>query len=455
MYLENKMFKVLVCLLCFYLTGCQMAMDLAPVINREDRVDVSLGENKGRPIAYDSAVIELKRGTTYIAYPYWRWSFDNVNLTWLDQCNVSLKNRFSASTEEWSTGESAFGGWDSEASVFVEAPLKELGYDVVSHQKSAFRQNYEKHRSELLLSAHIKEIKSNICNLFNILYFKDVDLIAGNATILVHWEVFDKLKDEVVATFDTYGMGVVEKPTKNGEQLILLRALEDATDNLARMEGFIQLVRGQSDVRQLLKMEKEQTAIEVKIKKPRTKMLYENATLLKRAVVQVGDDGTGFFISPDGYILTNLKNVGNAKMIEIVDSHGVRQSAKIIRRNERLNVALLKIDLKNHAFLDVAGEEIPKALKEVFTIGNPADYTARSTLARGMVSSWRFKAKKDQHFIQASIPTTQGYAGAPLMDEYGHVLGIHDGRNLDETSFSYFIPIHDVLRALKIQLKQD
>jgi hypothetical protein len=41
------------------------------------------------------------------------------------------------------------------------------------------------------------------------------------------------------------------------------------------------------------------------------------------------------------------------------------------------------------------------------------------------------------------------------MDEYGHVLGIHDGRNLDETSFSYFIPIHDVLRSLKIQLKQD
>ena len=52
------MFKVLACLLCFYLTGCQMAMDLAPVISREDRVDVSLGKNKGRPIAYDSAVID-------------------------------------------------------------------------------------------------------------------------------------------------------------------------------------------------------------------------------------------------------------------------------------------------------------------------------------------------------------------------------------------------------------
>ena len=455
MYLENKMLKILVCLLCFYLTGCQMAMDLAPVISREDRPEVLLGKNKGRPIAYDSAIIELKRGTPYVAYPYWRWSFDDVNLTWLDQCNVSLKNRFSASIEEWSTGESAFGGWESEAAVFVEAPLKELGYDVVSHQKSSFRQQYEKHRSELLLSAHIKQIKSNICNVFNILYFKDADLVAGNAVISVHWEVFDKLKDKVIATFDTQGMGVVEKPTKNGEQLILLRALEDAADNLGRMDDFIRLVRGKSDVRQLLKKEKAQSSVVIKVKTPKTKMIYENSNLLKRSVVQVGESGTGFFISSDGYILTNLKNVGHAETVSVTDNYGVRQNAKVIRPNERLGVVLLKMDLENHAFLDITKEELSKDLKEVFTIGNPADYTARSTLARGMVSAWRMKAKKDQHFIQASIPTTQGYAGAPLMDEYGHVLGIHDGRNLNETTFSYFIPIHDVLRALKIQLTQD
>lgn len=447
--------QIVVLVFCFLLLGCQRAMKLSPVLSREERPDIHLENDKGRPIAFDSAFIELKRGTPYIAYPYWRWSFDDVDLTWLDQCNVSLKNRFSASIEEWSTGEDSFGGWDSEASVFVEAPLKELGYDVVSHQKSSFRQNYEKIRSELLLSAHIKEIKSNVCNLFNILYFKDADLVAGNATILVYWEVFDKLKNKVVATFESEGMGVVNKPTKDGKQLILLRALEDATDHLARQSAFIKLVRGQTNINALIKQEKNQKPIVVKIRKPKTDFIYERMSLLKRAVVQVGNDATGFFISSDGYILTSLKAVGDAKNIAVTDSQGTRQTGRVIRTNERLGVALISLKMENHTYLDVAQEELPKELKEVFTIGNPADFSARSTLSRGMISSWRFKSRHKQQFIQASIPTTKGYAGAPLMDEYGHVLGIHDGRNSGETTFSYYIPIHDVLRALKIQFKQD
>ena len=93
-----------------------------------------------------------------------------------------------------------------------------------------------------------------------------------------------------------------------------------------------------------------------------------------------------------------------------------------------------------------------KELTEVFTIGNPADFQARSTLARGTISASRYQTTKDQHFIQASIPTTDGYAGAPLLDENALVLGLHDGRNTDETSFSYYIPIHDVLRAMNIRL---
>ncbi len=437
-------------ILFFILCGCQMALPLTEIDALEDRKAVHV--HRTRPIAYDSASIELKRGTTYVAYPYWRWSFDEVHISLMDACNVSVKNRLSASTAEWSTGESVFGGWDSEAATFVESPLKELGYDVVSHTKSSFRREREHRRAELLLSAHIVDIKSNICNVFNVLYFKDVNIVAGNASIRVKWEVYDKLKDEVIATFESEGKGVVEKPTQDGNKLILLRALEDASDNLGRQEAFIRLLEDQVNVRDLIAKEKQQSVLSLKIKKVRSDPIYERISTLKRSVVQVGDDATGFFIAPDGYILTNLKAVGHAEKVAIIDNQGSRQTAHVVRRNERLGIALLYLEVTNHPYLDVADEVLLKDLSEVFTIGNPSDFQARSTLARGTVSAGRYQSQKSQHFIQTSIPTTTGYAGAPLLNDLGQVLGIHDGRNTNETSFSYYIPIHDALRACMIKL---
>ncbi len=437
----------------FFLCGCQMAMPLADITPRENRVSVKV--QKARPIAYDSAYVELKRGTPYAAYPYWRWSFDRVNLSLWDACNVSVKNRFSASVAEWSTGESAFGGWDSEAAVFVETSLKELGYDVVSHTKSAFHQEREHRRAELLLSAHIMEIKSNICNVFNIFYFlRDLDAAAGNASIRVRWEVFDKLKDEVVADFESEGLGVVEKPTKDGNKLILLRALEDAADALGRQDSFIRLVQGRTNIRDLIAREKQQTPLTMKVKEARAAPIYERLPALKRSIVQVADDASGFFIAPNGYILTHLRAVGSASKVVVTDNQGTRQVAQVIRKNERLGVALLHTDIQNHSYLDIAPEQLSKELAEVFTIGNPSDFTARSTLMRGMINSERFQFFGEQRFIQASIPTTVGYGGAPLIDENGQVLGLHDGRNLNETNFSYFIPIHDILRAMNIRLSK-
>lgn len=51
-----------------FLCACQMAMPLDEVIPREERSSVEI--HKGRPIAYDSATVEIKRGTPYAVYPY-------------------------------------------------------------------------------------------------------------------------------------------------------------------------------------------------------------------------------------------------------------------------------------------------------------------------------------------------------------------------------------------------
>ena len=405
-----------------------------------------------RSVAFEKAVIDLPRGTTYIAYPYWRWSFDHVSIGLFEACNATSKHRMGNSTADWAMGEKKFGGWQEESAEFVNTPLKNLGYDVVDAFSTTFKRSREKRRAELLISARITEIKSNQCHLFNVFLFKDEDLVAGDAYVRVEWEVYDTLSEKVIATFITEGTGIVEKPTEKGNELLLLRALSDAADRLGHEENFYKLITQENVLDELIENEENQKTLYLELlQKQETRALNEHYNTVKKAIVTVGDEGSGFYITGQGHILTTAETVGVTRTVVVEDSQGTRYQAKVLRTNTRLNVALLQAIVRKTYGLPIAPEEMQRPLTQVYTIGNPNDFKASSTVSQGIVSNWRFKKKKRENFIQVSISTTSGYAGAPLLDEYGNVLGLHDGRNSDETNFSYFIPIHDALRALKIQ----
>jgi len=437
-----------------FLGSCQLAMKF-PDLSEMDKIPALPPLYKQRPIAFEKAFIDLPRGQTYIAYPYWRWSFDNVNIGLFEACNATSRNRFANSTADWAMGEKKFGSWQEEAAEFFNEPLKEMGYDVVDAFSTTFKRSREKRRAELLISARITDIKSNQCNLFNSLLLKNESLIGGDAYIQVEWEVYDTLADKVIATFTTTGIGIVEKPTEKGNELILLRALQNAAERLGHEEDFYRLMTQQDMLEDLMKAEEKQMPIILEMKqKQNTRPLDENYFLIKRATVTVGEDASGFYITRDGHILTTAEAVGSARYVSVSDNQGARFQAKVLRTNFRLNVALLKGAAHKTYLLPIAEEKLLKPLMKVFVIGNPEGGQNRATITQGIVSNLRFKKKKHQDFIQASITTTAGYAGAPLLDEFGNVLGLHDGRNSEETAFSYFIPIHDALRALKIEFSK-
>ena len=437
--------------LLLFLFSCQTAIKF-PEQSEVGQVPPLPEFFKQRSIAFEKALVDLPRGQTYIAYPYWRWSFDNLNISLLESCNALLRYRFSNSTEDWAMGEKKFGDWQSDAAEFVNTPLKEMGYDVVEASATTFKRYREKRKAELLLSARITDIKSNQCNLFNVFYFRGADLIAGNAYVQVEWEIYDTLADKVIARFTTTGVGEVEKPTEKGNELILLRALSDATNRLAHEEDFYRLVTQQETLSNLIKAEEKQKAIVLDMPhQQESRPLNEHYVFTKRATVTVGEDASGFYITRDGHILTTAEAVGSARVVSVTDSQGVRYQAKVLRTNFRLNVALLKAAANKTSYLPIAEEDILKPLMNVFTVGNPEGGQMRATVTKGIISNHRFTKKTNENFIQVSVPTTAGYAGAPLLDEFGNVLGLHDGRNSEETNFSYYIPIHDALRALNIQ----
>ena len=443
--------KNLFLILVVLLGGCQLSMDL-PAVPVAGEIPQLPPASKQRSIAFEKAVIDLPRGQTYIAYPYWRWAFDNVDVGWLETCNATSRYRFANSTADWAMGEKKFGSWQDEAATFFNTPLKEMGYDVVDAFSTTFKRNREKQRAELLISARIKNIVSNQCHLFNMFFFKDETLIGGDAYIDVEWEVYDTLADKVIATFTTSGIGIVQRPTEKGNELILLRALSQAAEHLGHEAGFYRLITHQGTLNELIGAEEKQTPIVLQMQQNQeTRPLNEHYFSSKRAAVTVGEKASGFYITHDGHILTTAEAVGSARRVAVSDSYGNRFEAQVLRTNSRLNVALLKGVVQKTSAFPIAEESILTPLMKAFTIGNPEGGQARATVTEGIISNHRFKKKENQTFIQVSIGTTAGYAGAPLLDEFGNVLGLHDGRNSEETMFSYYIPIHEALRALNIQ----
>ena len=212
--------KKILLLWLIFLTGCQLAMKY-PELPEVEKVPPLPPLYKQRPIAFEKAIIDLPRGQTYIAYPYWRWSFDNVDIGLFGACNSTSKHRFANSTADWAEGEKKFGSWQDEAAEFFNSPLKERGYDVVDVFSTTFKRNRENRRAELLISARITDIKSNQCNLFNSILMQSESLIGGDAYVEVEWEVYHTLADKVIATFNTAGIGIVSKPTEKGNELIL------------------------------------------------------------------------------------------------------------------------------------------------------------------------------------------------------------------------------------------
>jgi len=134
--------------------------------------------------------------------------------------------------------------------------------------------------------------------------------------------------------------------------------------------------------------------------------------------------GTGFFVSSDGYILTNEHVVRNASKFQII-LRGKKYSAKIIKSDRANDIALIKIDGSKLPFLTLGDTGNAKLGSNVFTVGFPnIDLQGKSPkLTKGAVNSLK-GIRDDSRYFQVSIPIQPGNSGGPLVSENGKVIGI-------------------------------
>jgi serine protease Do len=139
--------------------------------------------------------------------------------------------------------------------------------------------------------------------------------------------------------------------------------------------------------------------------------------------------GTGFFITDQGYILTNNHVVEGTQQVNIVLSDGTQQSATIVGTDQYSDIAVLKTDGKVPAVVSLGNSDKLDPGESVIAIGSPlGDF--KNTVTVGVVSATgrsidSGKGYTIDNLIQTDAAINHGNSGGPLVDLAGEVIGIN------------------------------
>ena len=167
--------------------------------------------------------------------------------------------------------------------------------------------------------------------------------------------------------------------------------------------------------------------------------------------------GSAFFISKDGYLLTNHHVIENASKVTIMLSDRRELDATVVGSDQRTDVALLKVSGKDFPELSTGNVDTLRVGEPVLAIGSPFgfDYSASAGIVSAKMRNMR--GETTVPFIQTDVALNPGNSGGPLFNTKGEVVGVNS-RIFSGTGgymgLSFSIPI-DVAMDVADQLKKN
>jgi serine protease Do len=139
----------------------------------------------------------------------------------------------------------------------------------------------------------------------------------------------------------------------------------------------------------------------------------------------VTGQGSGFFITADGYAVTNNHVVDKADDVEITTDDGKTYTAKVIGTDPRTDLALIKVDGHSDFPYVKLADRAPRIGDWVLAVGNP--FGLGGTVTAGIVSARGrdIGAGPYDDFIQIDAPVNKGNSGGPTFDVDGNVIGVN------------------------------
>ena len=171
--------------------------------------------------------------------------------------------------------------------------------------------------------------------------------------------------------------------------------------------------------------------------------------------------GSGFVVSPDGYILTNNHVVDGASEVTVRLLDRREYKAKVVGRDPNTDVAVIKIDAKGLTAAPLGNSDASRVGEWVLAVGNPLGENLTFTVTQGIISAkGRALALpgQSQHsiqdFIQTDAAINPGNSGGPLVNVRGEVIGINSAIESPtgyNAGYGFAVPI-DLARAVMSQI---
>ncbi len=170
---------------------------------------------------------------------------------------------------------------------------------------------------------------------------------------------------------------------------------------------------------------------------------------------RVQELGSGFLISPDGYIVTNDHVAGNAKEITVTMTNGEKYKAELVGSDPVSDVALLRVSGKSFSYLRLGNSDDVIIGEWAIAFGNPFglfDVNNRPTVTVGVISATGMNLQEQEGrvykgMIQTDAAINSGNSGGPLVNAVGEVIGMNAviyTPNQGNIGLGFAIPINRV-----------
>src|SRR5216110_908561 len=147
----------------------------------------------------------------------------------------------------------------------------------------------------------------------------------------------------------------------------------------------------------------------------------------RRPQVEQGS-GSGFIVSPDGYILTNNHVVAGADKVTVKLYDKREFTAKVVGTDPNTDVAVIRIDARNLPTVGFGNSDSTRVGEWALAIGNPLEFTVTAGIVSAKGRLLRGLPRPNygiQDFIQTAAAINPGNSGGPLVNIQGQVIGIN------------------------------
>lgn len=137
-------------------------------------------------------------------------------------------------------------------------------------------------------------------------------------------------------------------------------------------------------------------------------------------------EGSGFLIEPDGYIVTNNHVIDGAERIEVTLNDGTQFKARVVGRDPKTDLALIKVDSdESLPYVELGNSARARIGDWVLAVGNP--FGLGGSVNAGIISARGRDIRSGPYddYIQIDAPINRGNSGGPLFDAAGNVIGVN------------------------------